>query len=270
LLAGCSSTTFLYNRLDFIIPWLMGDYIDLDREQRRQLDGLLGPFLAWHRAEELPAYIAVIERIEASLDQPLTIAGTEAVYADMESAWERLETRAVSWLLTVGEWLEDAQMADFLEALDEQQAEYEEKYLSRSAAEYREDAIDNITDSLQDYLGRLNDSQEQLVEDAAADLWRADRPWLEERSVWNERLRELLQREPGWQERVWQALAARPESVSQAYLETYAHNRQVLQSMLVEVLNQRTEKQDRRLRRRLQDLREDLETLVEQGLKTAA
>ena len=29
LLGACSSTTFLYNRLDFLLPWYLGDYADL-------------------------------------------------------------------------------------------------------------------------------------------------------------------------------------------------------------------------------------------------
>jgi hypothetical protein len=31
LLSGCSSTTFFYNRLDFILPWYLDKYVDLNR-----------------------------------------------------------------------------------------------------------------------------------------------------------------------------------------------------------------------------------------------
>ena len=33
LLGGCSSTTFIYNRLDFILPWYLDDYVELNRAQ---------------------------------------------------------------------------------------------------------------------------------------------------------------------------------------------------------------------------------------------
>ena len=29
LLGACSSTSFVYNRLDFIVPWYADDYVDL-------------------------------------------------------------------------------------------------------------------------------------------------------------------------------------------------------------------------------------------------
>ena len=45
-LAACSSTTFVYNRLDTILPWYVDDYVELNREQDKYLDGLLTPFLA--------------------------------------------------------------------------------------------------------------------------------------------------------------------------------------------------------------------------------
>ena len=54
-LVGCSSTTFVYNRLNLIIPWYVGKYVDLSRDQKKVLDAELQPFLQWHRHEELPA-----------------------------------------------------------------------------------------------------------------------------------------------------------------------------------------------------------------------
>ena len=49
----------------------MDDYVDLDAEQEAYLDELLVPFLAWHRAQELPVYLTALNNIEDSLDQPV-------------------------------------------------------------------------------------------------------------------------------------------------------------------------------------------------------
>ena len=51
VLAGCSSTSFFYNRLDFFVPWYLGDYVSLDRSQDELLENQLQPFLAWHRQD---------------------------------------------------------------------------------------------------------------------------------------------------------------------------------------------------------------------------
>ena len=102
LLGACSSTTFVYNRLDFLLPWYLDDYAELNRAQDQYLDELLAPFLAWHRAEELPRYIEIIDQIDASLDQPLTADEVALISAEFESAWFRLEGEALDWLLDLG------------------------------------------------------------------------------------------------------------------------------------------------------------------------
>ena len=71
LLTACSSTTFVYNRLDFLLPWYLNDYVDLDRSQKDDLDELLYPFLQWHRSEELPQYLKILDQIEQSLDRTM-------------------------------------------------------------------------------------------------------------------------------------------------------------------------------------------------------
>ena len=264
-LGACSSTTFVYNRLDFILPWYLDDYAELNRAQEKYLDELLSPFLAWHRSDELPRYVKVLEDIEASLDQPVTAEVVAAISAEFENAWFRLEGEALDWLLDLGARLSDDQIQGFLAELQEQQQEYEEKYLTRSDEEFHEESYDNLLDSMQDYLGRLNGAQRDLLRDTGNGLLRSDRTWLRERAAWLEKLAILLEREPGWQRRVREAIAARDENVDPEYLRIYEHNLRLIHSAVAELLNSRTEKQDRRVRRKLSELREDLESLIAQG-----
>jgi len=265
-LGGCSSTTFLYNRLDFIVPWYLDDYVELDRDQRQQFDRLLDPFLDWHRQEELPAYVAVLDQIEGTLGQPVTRQEIDAIAGAFEDAWLRLEGRSLDWLLTLGASLTDEQVEEFLQNLEERQQKYEEKYLSRSDEEYREEMYDNLLDRAQDYLGRLDREQKAALRAASEAMIRADGPWLEERARWHARLAELLQREPGWEQRVRDAVARRDETLSQAYREAYTHNLMLIQETIADLLNSRSERQERRLRGEIADLREDLQELIEQGL----
>ena len=270
LLAACSSTTFVYNRLDSILPWYLDDYVDLNNTQDRQLDEMLAPFLAWHRQQELPRYVALLEQVEADLDGPVSAAEVAGIYAGIEDAWLRLQDKSLDWLLALGASLSDEQVQEFLEELNERQEEYEEEYLERSDLEYREDSYESLVDSMQDYLGRLNDAQRERLRAASLELRRSDSIWLQERAAWLQRLDVLMQRQPGWQQRVREAIALRDETVSEQYNATYEHNLEVIFSAIAAVLDSRSEKQDRRLRAELRDLREDLQTLMEQGRASAA
>ena len=265
LLSACSSTTFIYNRLDFILPWYLDDYTELNREQDKYLEELLSPFLTWHRSEELPRYLLILEQIESSLDRHLEPEDVAAIAEEFEAAWYRIEGKALDWLLDLGAELSDEQVQEFLAELQEQQSEYEQEYLERPEEEFREDSYDSLLDNMQDYLGRLDSKQRALLRQAGDGLMRSDRTWLTERAAWLQRLGVMMQREPGWQQRIRDASAAKDETVSAEYLRIFEHNTDLIYRAIADTLNSRTDKQDRRLRKKLEDLREDLQTLIAQG-----
>ena len=269
VVSACSSTTYVYNRLDFLLPWYMDDYVDLDAEQEAYLDELLVPFLAWHRAHELPVYLTALNRIEDSLNQPLTAEIVGTIVTEFELAWQRLQSEGLERLLDLGASLSDEQIAAFLEALWEQQREFEEEYLERDEEEFFEDNDDNTRDTFQDYLGKLSDDQKQWVRDGSRRLLRSDQVWLKERAQWLTELGILLEREPGWQERVRVAISAKNNTMTPEYQRIYEHNMDAIYQLTAQVLNARSERQSRHVRGKLADVREDLETLIAQGQNTA-
>jgi len=269
VVSACSSTTYVYNRLDFLLPWYMDDYVDLDAEQEAYLDELLVPFLAWHRAHELPVYLTALNRIEDSLNQPLTAEIVGTIVTEFELAWLRLQSEGLERLLDLGASLSDEQIAAFLEALWEQQREFEEEYLERDEEEFFEDNDDNTRDTFQDYLGKLSDDQKQWVRDGSRRLLRSDQVWLKERAQWLTELGILLEREPGWQERVRVAVSAKNNTMTPEYQRIYEHNMDAIYQLTAQVLNARSERQSRHVRGKLADVREDLETLIAQGQNTA-
>lgn len=263
-LSACSST-FVYNRLDFLLPWYLDDYAELNREQETYLDELLSPFLAWHRKQELPSYVSILGGIEDSLSRPLTPAAVAAIFDEFQTAWFRLEGESLEWLLNLGAQLSDEQIAGFLEVLWEQQEEFEEEYLERSEEEFYQDSYDNLLDSSQDYLGTVSEKQRELLRQSSRGLLRSDKAWLQERAGWFTQLGVLLEREPQWQLRVREAVVARRKTISPEYLRIYEHNMGIIYGIVAQLLNERSEQQDRHLRKKLSELREDLEILIAQG-----
>ncbi|NND68730.1 MAG: hypothetical protein HKN19_14170 [Halioglobus sp.] len=263
-LASCSSTTFFYNRLDFLVPWYVEDYVDLDRMQEVFLEEQLNPFLDWHRREELPRYVETVDLIEDAVSDSLEEEELLAIQEDFEAAYRRLEARGMEWMLALGGELTDEQMDEFLDSLQERQEEFEEEYLDRDAEEFVQDSYDNLVDNLEDYLGGLGKEQEMVARRAAEDLVRADAAWLDEQSRWLAQLRVFLQREPGWEERLKTAVAVREQNFTPEYAAAIEHNTQVLYQTVSEIINSRSEKQDKALREKLGELREDLLALAAQ------
>ena len=265
LVSACSGTSFVYNRLDLLVPWYVDDYAELTQEQKVYLDTLLAPFLTWHRTQELPAYLALLQGIEASLKQPLIPAGIANIFAKFEQAWLRLEGAALEKLLDLGARLSDAQIAGFLDVLRERQQEYEEEYLARTDEEFYQDSYDDFLDSAQDYLGNLSAPQREMLRTASRRLLRSDQAWLQGRADWLQQLAVLLQRQPGWEEKIRAQVAARNDNTPPEHRRIYEHNMGIIFEALAQLLNGRNDQQDRHLRDKLSALQDDIEALIAQG-----
>lgn len=262
LLGGCSST-FLYNQLDWLIPWWVDDYVDLSRDQKKDLKAQLLPLLEWHREEELRNYRDLLDSIAEELRSDVTPAMIQHWADELWQAYMRLEKKSLPLLFETGASFSTAQMQEFMESLYKEQDKLEDKYLERDGEEFVEESYDNMVDNLSDLLGRLQPSQKQRLELAAQQLQRFDAAWLEERRRWLDTLQGiLLQRQPGWQQQVEQALDQRESNRSAAYSEGYESNQRLIFAAMADVLNSRTDKQRGRLEREIDGIREDLDTLI--------
>jgi hypothetical protein len=92
---------------------------------------------------------------------------------------------------------------------------------------------------------------------------RIDRLWHEDRSVWGAKLRTILEsRSLGWQTEIRVLGDTRSEARTPAYVAGIEHNGDVILRLLVDTINDRTERQDRRMRRFLDDLIADIDALT--------
>ena len=262
---SCSKTTFSYNQLDWLIPWYLGRFVNLDQEQGRYLDSLLDPYLDWHRAKELPQYLKTFENLEMLLDDELEHADLEYLEDEIERAWIRLEQRSLDWLISLATTLSAKQLEDFLEKLKKQQNKYEDKYLPRTDAEFIDEARKEFKDTLKKYLGSISSEQERFLDSEILDLKRSDQTWLDERARWINRVEKVLERKPGWQNNLKTLLLNREKNLSEDYLAVYEWNTLVIRKILVETLNSRSRKQDQRLRKKLGKWQRDLEILITQS-----
>ena len=263
VLAGCSANRFLYNRADTFVRWTIDDYVDLTSEQQKQFDADLDGLLEWHRRDELPLYREFIVSSLDALEGGVTIDEAILISGGIDEAANRLQVKLVDLLLGSAEGLTDGQIRDFLDELDRQQEEYAQERLIRDNIEYADDAADSLRRLGKRLLGRLNGDQKALIQSRSTELMRIDRLWHEDRSAWGAKLGTILEsRLPGWQTEVRVLGDTRPEARTPAYVAGIEHNGDVILGLLVEVINGRTDRQDRRMRGFLDDLIADIDALT--------
>ncbi|EED35051.1 conserved hypothetical protein [Luminiphilus syltensis NOR5-1B] len=265
---GCSSTQFIYNRLDTLIRWSVDDYIDLDRDQQQVFDDQLDTLLLWHRREELPRYDALLSRLDdALLDGAIDVRTGADIYDGLSDALVRFRQRSVDFMVGFGTEVSQQQRLEFVAHLLERQVELEEELLSRTIEEYRDEAHERFEDNLNDYLGPLSEAQSRLIASAVEQLVRIDEPWLVDRRRWIEEMDDILRaRESAWQAPVRSLIAARFDERQPAYAAAIEANTLVGWEAVRQVVNLRSERQDRRLKKKITDFREDITVLVEREI----
>jgi len=262
-LVGCSANRLLYNRADTFIRWAADDYVTLDREQQAAFDQRLDDFLAWHRSEELLRYRAFIVTSLETLEDGVTLEEAVTISEEIELAADRFQAQFIELLLATAEDLSDEQIQDFLTELERNQAEYAEEQLVRDEETYYADSAKTMTGLVKRLIGRLNRDQSAEINERSKDLTRLDSLWHDDRARWGSALRVILEaKAPGWQAEIRRLGETRSEARIPEYVAGIEHNGDVILALLVDIINSRTERQDRRMRRFLDGLVDDIDALT--------
>src|SRR5262245_23908610 len=86
LVGGCTAQ-FLYNRLNFLIPWYLGGHVTLDDAQEAELKKGIASLTAWHRSSQLSRYSAFMRTVANRIEQPVSRDEIEQAAHTVEGFW---------------------------------------------------------------------------------------------------------------------------------------------------------------------------------------
>lgn len=263
-LSACSSTTFLYNRLDLLIGWYVDDYVALTPEQAELFDQRLDALLLWHRQHELPEYADFIDGALVILDQPIKPSDMQVLSDRANEAADRLQLRITKLLIEFGGEISVEQRLEFLASMQENSERLKKKYLSRDEAAYRSDLREDFASAIKRFLGKLTREQKQFIAEGVDEFVRLDSLWLEDRDRWTTALEEVVRsNSDNWQEQARVLIDRRRADREVSYQRAFEHNAAVSLDVARQVLNARSDAQDNRLRRRLNAYRDDFVQLAQ-------
>ena len=244
-----------------MLPWYLESYVDLNQEQRKNLNELLEPFFEWHREEELPKYAEIIGDLELLLDEKIELSSIESITYDVEQAWFRIEDEMILWAIPMTRDLSQEQIDEFLQTMQTKTLQSEKKYLVRNLQTYQNDNYKRIRKNLRRFIGGMNKGQLDLINAASKEMIRVDGHWINNRKALIENLKLILKRDDGW-ELALTNITHRDDSFSDNDRKTYSHNIKVNERLVVEILKSRTEKQDETLRTQLLRYKPDINHLI--------
>lgn len=163
LLSGCSATRLLYNNAEVFLRWQTGRYLDVHGPQSEELDGRIAAFLAWHRVDALPRYVAFAREADARIGRGLSRADLVWGYDSFQNEIRAAMRAAAEQAAPLLDRLSDEQLEHLRSRFAEDNRKFAKEQLEGDEKERRRRRIKRNVERLEDWLGSLSDAQTERV-----------------------------------------------------------------------------------------------------------
>ena len=264
LLIGCSRIDVAYRNLDVLVPWSLGDYLAMNRQQKTWLDDRLKTHLAWHCRTQLPGYLTWLDGIRQMVasndvtDEQLKVRTQQAKQAVAEVA-EQILPSATQLL----RGMDDAQVSELREAFAEDISERQAKYVKTPLAKQIQQRQQRMEKRLTPWLGELNPQQRLRIAQWSQALGEQNRQWIANRAHWQAQFSAAMDQRgsAAFEPQLEQLLKHRERLWTPEYRIAYQRTEQQARSLLVDLMAQSSEQQRRHLQGKLTKVQEDFSKL---------
>ncbi len=259
-LASCSRIDLAYRNLDVLVPWSLGDYLDMNRQQKNWLDQRLKQHLAWHCQTELPGYLDWLDQIRAmvarnEVTDPLLRQRTREAREAIDRVAEAITPSAIELLAGMDERQVGDMRKAFAKDIRERQAEYVDVPLARQIDERAK----RMEKRIQPWLGELSQAQRLRIERWSQALGEQNRAWIANRAHWQAQLLAAMEQRqtPAFEPRLTQLLRHKESVWTEQYRLAFENTERQARSLLVDLMQQSTPAQRQHLQERLGKVRGD-------------
>jgi hypothetical protein len=168
LLCACSSLKLAYNNLPTVTWWWLDGYVDLDANQSPRVREALAQLLDWHRRNELPRFISMLQEAQSLAPDTIT---PEQVCAFSDEIRDRLLAFAVRAEAPGAELvlsLDDAQLQHLQRKYAKVNESYRKDWLALDPGQRQDKRFDQLLDRYEDFYGPLDNPQRELLRQLVA------------------------------------------------------------------------------------------------------
>ncbi|WP_269978861.1 DUF6279 family lipoprotein [Vibrio sp. MarTm2] len=258
LLVGCG-TKFVYNNMDWLLIEYLEDYVDLNSDQESLIEQRVALLSEWHRSEEIPNYVEHLDELMTLDLKNLTAAQLNVQEEKLRAHTDRIVKRVAPDLAQLIHKLSDEQVDELMDNIRVRHSKYKAKYSQLNEEEVRQVYAERIAESMENWLGRLTEDQERLVEQWSNDLQITTSDWSDHQTNLRIRISQLLNQRSDLNgtEREMNTLLVESESLYSPKLRSkIEHNRDVATRYIVEIATQASDKQIEHYRKELSDWKE--------------
>ncbi|MDH5326983.1 MAG: DUF6279 family lipoprotein [Gammaproteobacteria bacterium] len=228
--------SMIYNRLDWVVPFYVDDFVTLDEDQQIKLHNKLNSLLAWHRSTQLSVYSKMLRKARTDVSNGLSAEKIQEIFQGFDQGWEALMAAAAPPIADLLLTISSEQKTELFQNLKSLNAEYQEKYIAISDEEKLEKIVEKMQDNFSDWLGDLSEAQEKMISTYAAQLVPIHADRYAFRLQWQEQLKQILYHEAqpeAMRKQLMELFAQAKRLYPQAYKDKLQANRLVVQNMLL-------------------------------------
>lgn len=267
LSAGCA-VKFVYNQLDWAIPWYLSDYMSLNSHQEKEFKKRLDSYLKWHRKTQLPLYADFLTQVAKDLETGMTEAKLEYIQQQTEVLGQALIERLVPDMAVLFQAASDKQIKALFKKFKEDNESYREEYIEASERAQRKRRAKEVEDYVERWTGRLNKEQRGLIRQGTDQYLLMGEEFLQARIAWQDEFYRILsfrEDKDRFEKAFAHLLLTYDFGQSEAFARKLAHNQKVLRAMYLELDKSLSARQRQHAIKKLLDYAEDFRELAEQN-----
>ncbi|MBC3499578.1 hypothetical protein HU764_019180 [Pseudomonas sp. SWRI100] len=263
-LVACSRIDLAYRNLDRLVPWSLGDYLDMNRDQKVLLDERLRQHLAWHCKTQLPSYLDWLDRVRAMVaEDQVTDQALQQRTREAREAIGRVAEEITPSATELLRGMSDAQVAEMREAFRDDISERQKQYVDTPLPKQIARRAERMEKRLTPWLGELNAAQRLRVLSWSQALGDQNRQWIANRAHWQQQLVLAMDKrsDASFEPRLAQLLQRKESLWTPEYRIAYQNTELQARRLLVDLMHLSTPEQRQLLQARLSKVRTDFSEL---------
>jgi hypothetical protein len=162
-LSGCSAIKLGYNNLDEIAYWWVDSYVDFTKEQSPRVRQDLARLHRWHRREELPAIIAMLQRMEQLAPEDVAPAQACSFVPQIRERLHALADRGEPAIVTLAMDLTPDQLVHLERTYGKKRVEYRHEWVNLTQAELWDKRTKQFQERSEMIYGTLDEPQRLVM-----------------------------------------------------------------------------------------------------------
>jgi hypothetical protein len=162
-LVACSAIKLGYNTLPELAYWWLDGYVDFSEAQTPQVRDELARLLAWHRSNELPRLVEILERMEQLAPRPVTPAQACAFVAEIQARLNGVAQHAVPALVATALTIDADQVKHLERKYRNNNADWQKEWIKPAPAERGEKRFKQAVERAEMVYGRLEEPQRAVL-----------------------------------------------------------------------------------------------------------